>query len=432
VISHVVSKELSTSEISDLKKKLETDPGSIAFVPLAEAYRKEGLLDDAYRVCRKGLEKNPNYSNGHLVLGRIYHGQSKLDDAVIEFNKVLGLDPENLMAHALLGALYMQKTDYQSAIDEYQCILTLNPDDDETPKLLKAAIEMAANISHAAPTNEDKKTIIKKESNSGSVASVTMAELYLKQGHIDKAIDTYEELLKKDPNYALARQKLVDLKNKAAVDSFGDTFNKGETTLDNDIKAGKSKPSYSFNKEKESKFSEDDMLQVLSLNRSDKEVKSLGKSNSIEVKNSDVTKENKEPEKVKILNKSLGDSASIQYSATQIEAFKAVMAELLSITGICQCFLTSLEGISVVSVGENGNNNSSEKQVLSIFTDTSQFVSKLKQGLLKQVLVTAETGYILLVAFAGGVLVVLADRQINLGMLRLVMDEAAKKVEKVS
>jgi uncharacterized protein len=100
--------------------------------------------------------------------------------------------------------------------------------------------------------------------------------------------------------------------------------------------------------------------------------------------------------------------------------------------GIRRCFLTSLEGISVVSVGENSNNDSLEKQVLSIFRDTSQSATKLNQGSLKQVLVTAETGHILLVSFANGILVVLADHQINLGMLRLAMDGAAKKVEKVS
>jgi tetratricopeptide (TPR) repeat protein len=130
-----------------LKKKLEDDPNSLVFAPLAEAYRRDGSLDEAYRVCSKGLEKNPDYSNGHLVLGRIYQGQTKLDNAVSEFKKVLEFDPENLMAHSLLGSLFMQKLDFKAAIDEYQAILTLTPDDDETQKLLKVAIEKAANVS---------------------------------------------------------------------------------------------------------------------------------------------------------------------------------------------------------------------------------------------------------------------------------------------
>jgi tetratricopeptide (TPR) repeat protein len=376
------------------------------------------LLDEAYRVCSKGLEKNPNYSNGHLVLGRIYQGQTKLDGAVFEFKKVLEFDPENLMAHSLLGSVFMQKADYKAAIDEYQAILTLSSDDDETQKLLKVAIEKAANAPQTKPAV--KQAPAEKESNSAGMASMTMAELYLKQGHLDKAAETYEEILKKDPTNPGARQKLKDLNLKSSVDAVVSTPNKLESIPAFHSKEDKSKSSH-FDKEKGSKFSDDDILQVMAMDRSDKEAKA-----------SHVKAEIKESEKTKTTDEKKPASGAIHYSVAQVDVLKAVLAELASITGIRRCFLTSLEGISVVSVGENSNNDSLEKQVLSIFKDTSQSAIKLNQGLLKQVLVTAETGHILLVSFLGSVLVVLADHQINLGMLRLAMDGAAKKIEKVS
>jgi len=362
------------------------------------------------------LDKNPDYSNGHLVLGRIYQGQAKLDDAIFEFKKVLELDVENLMAHVLLGSLFMQKSDFKAAIDEYQAVLTLNPDDDETPKLLKVAIEKAANATQSAPSEGSKETPNEKESNPGGMASVTMAELYLKQGHLDKAIETYEELLKKEPNHVAARQKLTDLKKKIP-DLSGSTPNKAEAAPADSVKPEKGKSAHF--KEKGAKFSDDDILQVMSMNRSDNEAKPAEKSKQAETK-------------------SLGEKTTSEsnsdptgpYSAAQIEVLKVVLAELAAITGIRRCFLTSLDGIGVVSVGENSNNDSFEKQVLTIFNETNQSAVKLSQGSLKQVLVTAETGLILLVSFAGGVLVVLTDHQINLGMLRLAMDGAAKKIEK--
>jgi tetratricopeptide (TPR) repeat protein len=401
-----------------LKKKLEDDPNSLVFAPLAEAYRRDGSLDEAYSVCSKGLEKNPDYSNGHLVLGRIYQGQTKLDNAVFEFKKVLEFDPENLMAHSLLGSLFMQKSDFKAAIDEYQAILTLTPDDDETQKLLKVAIEKAANVSQTE--SSIKESVVEREPNSASMASITMAELYLKQGHLGKAIETYEELLKKEPNNANVKQKLIDLKKTTVVDTPSPTPKKVEPTPVHNVKADKAKTSH-LDKEKEAKFSEDDILQVMSMDRSDKETKARV-----------VKPEVKESEKTRVVDEKPISSKAIQYSSIQIDVLKAVLAELASIMGIRRCFLTSIEGISVVSVGENSNNDSLEKQVLSIFKDTSQSATKLNQGLLKQVLVTAETGHIILVSFAGGILVVLADHQINLGMLRLAMDGAAKKVEKVS
>jgi len=341
-----------------------------------------------------------------------------LDDAVFEFKKVLEFDPENLMAHSLLGSVFMQKADYKAAIDEYQAILTLNSDDDETQKLLKVAIEKAANTPQTKPSV--KQTPAEKESNSTGMASMTMAELYLKQGHLDKAAETYEEILKKDPTNAGARQKLKDLNLKPGVNTVISTQNKSESIPVSHSKEEKSKSSQ-FDKEKGSKFSEDDILQVMAMDRADKETKT-----------SQIKLEIKESEKTKAVDEKKPASGIMQYSTAQVDVLKAVLAELASITGIRRCFLTSLEGISVVSVGENSNNDSLEKQVLSIFKDTSQSAIKLNQGLLKQVLVTAETGHILLVSFLGSILVVLADHQINLGMLRLAMDGAAKKIEKVS
>ena len=50
---------------------------------------------------------------------------------------------------------------------------------------------------------------------------------------------------------------------------------------------------------------------------------------------------------------------------------------------------------------------------------------------MNQVLITAETGQILLVVTAKGVLVVLADDKIKIGLLRLALDAAVKKAEKI-
>ena len=126
------AKDSNTSEITELKKKLEDNPDSLVFAPLADAYRKDGNFEEAMRVCKKGLEKHPTYTSARVVLGRIYQENGKVEDAISEFKKVLELDTENLMAHSLLGSIFMSKSDFQAAIEEYQKILTLNPDDEDT------------------------------------------------------------------------------------------------------------------------------------------------------------------------------------------------------------------------------------------------------------------------------------------------------------
>ena len=56
-----------------LQKKLEKEPNSLIFTQLAEEYRKEGLLQEALRVCQDGLRRHPNYWSARVVLGRIHH-----------------------------------------------------------------------------------------------------------------------------------------------------------------------------------------------------------------------------------------------------------------------------------------------------------------------------------------------------------------------
>ena len=146
---------------------MDENPDSLVFAPLADAYRKEGKLEDALATCKKGLAKHPSYTSARVVLGRIYQDQQKLDDAQIEFKKVLDQDPDNLMAHSLLGSLFLNKSDFQGAIEEYQKVLTLNPDDEETQTLLKQAIEKAAGEQKPSklvkkdPPSPEKKTPVK-------------------------------------------------------------------------------------------------------------------------------------------------------------------------------------------------------------------------------------------------------------------------------
>jgi tetratricopeptide (TPR) repeat protein len=97
------------AEIEDLKKKLSVNPESMIFVPLADAYRKAGLLGDAVDVCKAGLEKHPSYTSARVVLGRIYSEKEMLDEAIEEFKKVEAVDVDNIMVHSMLGNAYLEK-----------------------------------------------------------------------------------------------------------------------------------------------------------------------------------------------------------------------------------------------------------------------------------------------------------------------------------
>jgi hypothetical protein len=64
------------------------EPSESSFVRLAEAYRREGLLGDAIRICREGLTRFPASLHGRILLGQSLLEQGETPEALAEFDRV--------------------------------------------------------------------------------------------------------------------------------------------------------------------------------------------------------------------------------------------------------------------------------------------------------------------------------------------------------
>jgi tetratricopeptide (TPR) repeat protein len=84
--------------IEELKRRVQSDPASIAFAALAEEYRRAGRFDEAIETCHTGLVRHPSYLSAHVTLGRALIEVGRLQDARGELEYVLKLAPENLAA----------------------------------------------------------------------------------------------------------------------------------------------------------------------------------------------------------------------------------------------------------------------------------------------------------------------------------------------
>ncbi|MEK7789333.1 MAG: hypothetical protein AAB283_05390, partial [Planctomycetota bacterium] len=61
---------MALEDIEKLKEKLKKDPNSKLFVPLAEEYRKKGMLDEAISVLMTGITSQPGYTSARVSLGK--------------------------------------------------------------------------------------------------------------------------------------------------------------------------------------------------------------------------------------------------------------------------------------------------------------------------------------------------------------------------
>jgi tetratricopeptide (TPR) repeat protein len=91
--------------IDELRRRVQTDPASIAFAQLAEEYRRAGEFEPAVSVCRNGLARYPGYHSARVTLARALLALERLDEAKLEFERVLEGAPDNLAAARGLGEI---------------------------------------------------------------------------------------------------------------------------------------------------------------------------------------------------------------------------------------------------------------------------------------------------------------------------------------
>lgn len=117
----------SNQRIDDLRRRLEREPASRLFAQLAEELRKEGELEEAIQVCRRGLERHPSYPSAHMTLGRALLDTGDLEAARAEFEAALKGAPDNILASRMLGECLEGLGDARGALDRYQKTLLLAP-----------------------------------------------------------------------------------------------------------------------------------------------------------------------------------------------------------------------------------------------------------------------------------------------------------------
>ena len=101
--------------ISKCNKLLDANPNSQIFAALAEAYRKKGDLDQAFRICQSGLRIHPDYGSAHMVMARINVDKGMFDWAEIEARKIIDLEGNSHATDLLLAEIYINKNDIAQA-----------------------------------------------------------------------------------------------------------------------------------------------------------------------------------------------------------------------------------------------------------------------------------------------------------------------------
>jgi predicted Zn-dependent protease len=221
---------------------------SSLFVREAESLRLQKKYDQAIQTCQEGLKKTPEALSGRLILGRCYLESGRVPEARKELEKVARAVEECLSVYKILAQVYLEEKNVDKALEALRKTL-LFPGAEEGPAKKATPLEMGLlhRGSHppfatppalqmeppkaAAPA--EIKTL-PEEDPSGKVAiqTDTLAEIYLKQGHLDRAFSVYQDILARDPQNAAAREKFESLKERMAKKERQETRQKIQARLE--------------------------------------------------------------------------------------------------------------------------------------------------------------------------------------------------------
>jgi predicted regulator of Ras-like GTPase activity (Roadblock/LC7/MglB family) len=105
------------------------DPRSLAFLPLAKAYRRQGLVEVALQLCLRGLEHHSANVEAHGLLAALRLEQGDRQKAAEEWSIVLRMDPQNFDALRGLGFCHLERDQLARARQLLEHAAALRPGD---------------------------------------------------------------------------------------------------------------------------------------------------------------------------------------------------------------------------------------------------------------------------------------------------------------
>jgi len=128
-----------TSEIDKLEARWRENPKGRNFAPLADAYRKAGLIDNAIDLLQNGLKLHPDYVSAYIVYARCLI--DKKDDAGAQdvFRRVLALDGENIIALRVLAEIAERNGRFEEAVEWLTRLLNADPMNGDAAEALARA-----------------------------------------------------------------------------------------------------------------------------------------------------------------------------------------------------------------------------------------------------------------------------------------------------
>ena len=185
-------------------KKYHEDPTSRVFAPLAEAYRKAGLVEEALVVARAGTKMHPHFVGGRVVLARVLFDQKLYSDVIEELEFVVQNAPDNLVAQRLVAESHLMLGHVAEALHAFKMLLYFCPQDTELNQMVQE-LEDQAHKKGLVPLRADQHPS-DEAYRVVSVQGVMSHSPEVKQAHRINRVEKLQQVLQKIERYRILIQ----------------------------------------------------------------------------------------------------------------------------------------------------------------------------------------------------------------------------------
>jgi len=233
--------------IEELKKTVELDQNNLdartklGNYYLAASNGKSSLINEAERLAKEVLQKDPNNIEGHILLSSVLYAENKKDEALAELNRAIEIDPKRVPSYLSLARFYTVTNDRAKAEEVYKKAISIDPNSalahteygkflvqgnrpSEAEAELKKAVEVAPSDHDARVTlagfylvnkqfdkaEEAYKALADLEKDKPE-SQATLADFYSSVNRTDDAIRILRDIVSKSPDYAQARYRLAEI-----------------------------------------------------------------------------------------------------------------------------------------------------------------------------------------------------------------------------
>jgi tetratricopeptide (TPR) repeat protein len=215
----------------DLYDQILTDgPSPKTLFLVLSKLKEQGQLERVIQESLRALNSYPNDIHIRRLLAETYFEAGLISQAEAELEKVTQLIGNLTGVYKLQAEIYRKQEREKEATDALELYLAHQPDDQEALHFLntlKPAEEIP--VGEPQPAVEEISTPLEEdigeepsapaEEEPPEIATSTLAELYLEQGQIQEAIDTYEVVVAQNPEDDRSRERLEELKATVLEDA---------------------------------------------------------------------------------------------------------------------------------------------------------------------------------------------------------------------